>query len=44
MAGAGRGFFVELSYAASGNALIVLRSFGSAGPLETYAHQIQLPD
>lgn len=44
VAGAGRDFFVELGYAASRNEIVVLRSFGSAWPLEDYAHYVRLPE
>ena len=43
-AGDGRGFFIEVGVDGGRGQAVVLRSFGEAGPLEDYAHSIQLPD
>jgi len=42
-AGDGRGFFVEVGIDDGRGQAVVLRSFIEAGPLEDYAHDIQLP-
>jgi hypothetical protein len=39
-----RGFFVEVGIEEEADALVVLRSFCSSGPLEDYTHYVPLPE
>lgn len=43
LADTGKGFFVEVTYIASRNETVVVRSFTNAGPLEEYLVWLPLP-